>query len=119
VIDVADVAAVAIKALTEPGHANTIHVLTGPESLGFHDIAAKIGRALGKPVTYVPVSTDAAEASMKASGMPAWLAHNIAEFFGSVATGAYAGTTRDVEQVLGRPATTFDQFIARHVTLFQ
>jgi uncharacterized protein YbjT (DUF2867 family) len=119
VIDVADVAAVAVKALTEPGHENKTYVLTGPEALGFHEIAAKIGRAIGKPVAYVPISTDAAEQGMKSSGMPEWLAHNIAEFFGSVATGAYAGTTGDVQRVLGRPAGTYDQFIARHAALFQ
>ncbi len=119
VIDVVDVAAVAVKALTEPGHEGKTYVLTGPESLGFHEIAAKIGRAIGKPVTYVPISTEAAAQGMQASGMPEWLAHNIAEFFGSVATGAYAGTTGDVERLLGRPAATFDQFIARNAALFQ
>lgn len=119
VIDVADVAAVAVKALTEPGHERKTYVLTGPESLGFDEIAGKIGRAIGKPVTYVPISTDAAEQGMKASGMPEALAHDIAEFFGAVATGAYAGTTGDVERLLGRPPATYDQFIARHAALFQ
>ncbi len=119
VIDVVDVAAVAVTALTEPGHEHRTYVLTGPESLGFHDIAAKIGSVLGKPVTYVPVSTEAAEQGMRQSGMPEWLAHTLAEFIGSVATGAYAGTTDDVQQVLGRPPASFDQFLARHAALFQ
>lgn len=119
VIDVADVAAVAVKALTEKGHENKIYALTGPESLTYHQMAEKIGRVIGKPVRYVPVPPEAAEKSMTDSGMPAWLAHNVAEFFGSVATGAYAGTTGDVERVLGRPPTTFDQFIARHAALFK
>lgn len=119
VIDVADVAAVAVKALTEKGHENQTYVLTGPAPLSYHDIAEKIGRAIGKPVKYVPVPTEAAEQSMKDNGMPEWLAHNVAEFFGSVATGAYAGTTATVQQLLGRPATSFDQFIARHAALFK
>jgi uncharacterized protein YbjT (DUF2867 family) len=119
VIDVVDVAAVAVKALTEPGHEQQTYVLTGPESLGFHEIAAKIGRTIGKPVAYVPITTEAAEQGMKGSGLPDWLAHDIAEFFGSIATGAFAGTTDDVQRVLGRPPASFDQFLARHAAMFQ
>lgn len=119
VIDVVDVAAVAVRALTEPGHEGQIYVLTGPESLGFHEVAAKIGGAIGKPVTYVPIPPAAVEQGMKDSGMPEWLAHSIAEFFGWVSTGAFADTTGDVQRVLGRPPVTFDQFVARNAALFQ
>ncbi len=119
VIDVADIAAVAVKALTEKGHENKTYVLTGPESLTYHQMAEKIGRAIGKPVRYVPVPPEAAEKSMTDGGMPGWLAHTLGEFFGSVATGAYAEVSGDVQKLLGRPATSFDQFIARHVARFK
>jgi uncharacterized protein YbjT (DUF2867 family) len=118
-IDVADVAAVAVKALTEPGHEGQIYVLTGPESLDLHAVAAKIGGAIGKPVTYVPIPPAAVEQGMKSRGMPEWLAHNIAEFFSWVSTGAFAEATGDVQRVLGRPPVTFDQFLARNTAVFQ
>lgn len=119
VIDVVDVAAVAVKALTEPGHEGQIYVLTGPESLGFHEIASKIGGAIGKPITYVPIPPAAVAQGMKDRGAPEWLAHNIAEFFGWVSTGVFAPTTGDVQRVLGRPPITFDQFLTRNAALFQ
>jgi uncharacterized protein YbjT (DUF2867 family) len=119
VIDVADIAAAAVKTLTQEGHENKTYVLTGPESLTYHQIAEKIGRAIGKPVRYVPVSREAAEKSMTEMGMPAWLARTVVDFYGSVATGAYADMTGDVERVLGRRPTTFDQFIARHAAQFK
>ncbi len=51
--------------------------------------------------------------------MPAWMAHTLVEYYAAVATGAFAETTDCVERVLGRPATRFDDFIARHAALFK
>lgn len=118
-VDIADVAAVVVKALTERGHENKTYVLTGPESLSFQEVADKIAAAIGKPVQYVPVPRVAAEQSMLQSGMPGWMAHTLVEFYGAMATGAFAGITGDIERLLARPATSFDAFIARHVAQFE
>jgi uncharacterized protein YbjT (DUF2867 family) len=53
-IDVRDVAAVAVKALTEPGHEGKVYDLTGPESLSNYQVAEIMLRVLGRPVTYIP-----------------------------------------------------------------
>lgn len=117
-VDIADVAAVVVKALTEDGHLGQTYVLTGPESLSFDMVADKIASAIGKPVHYVAVPVVAAEQSMLTAGMPAWMAHTLVEFYSAVATGAFAATTPDVQSLLGRPATSFDAFMARHAALF-
>jgi uncharacterized protein YbjT (DUF2867 family) len=119
VVDIADVAAVVVKALTEPGHEGKTYVLTGPESLTYHDMAAKIAAAIGKPVNYVAVPPAAAEQSMLESGMPAWLAHTLVEFFSAVATGAYANVSGDVKKVLGREPAAFSDFLQRHLAAFK
>jgi uncharacterized protein YbjT (DUF2867 family) len=118
-VDLVDVAAVAVNSLIRPTGENATHVLTGPQSLTFDQIAARVGQHLKRSVTYVPVSTDAAQQGMRAAGLPDWTAHAVAEFFGSVATGAYAEVTSDVEKVLGRAATSFEQFLTREQALFQ
>ena len=118
-IDIADLAAVVVKALTERGHESKTYVLTGPELLSYQQVATKIGDAIGKPVQYVAVPAAAAEQSMLEFGMPAWMAHTLVEYYAAVATGAFAETTDCVERVLGRPATRFDDFIARHAALFK
>lgn len=119
VVDVADIAAVAVKALTEPGHDKQTYVLSGPESLSMGEQAAIVGAAIGKPVQYVAVPTAAAEEAMKAAGMPAWNARTIAGFMEVVATGAYALVTGDVKKVLGREPTPFKAVVQRHLAAFR
>lgn len=53
-VDVRDVAAAAVKALTEPGMENRAYDLTGPESLRFDQLAEVLTRVLGREVTYLP-----------------------------------------------------------------
>lgn len=55
-VDVRDVAKVAVKALTEPGHEGQAYDVTGPVALRFDEIAAILSRVLGKRVVYLPSS---------------------------------------------------------------
>src|SRR5947209_20276086 len=48
-IDERDIAAVAVRALCEDGHAEAEYVLTGPESLSQFEQVSTIGRAIGVP----------------------------------------------------------------------
>jgi uncharacterized protein YbjT (DUF2867 family) len=118
-VDVRDVAAVAVAALTGSGHKGQIYEITGPESLSFHDVAAKLSAVLGRPVRYVPVTPEAALESMLKSGTPEWNAHALADLYRAFATGPYARTTDTVERVLGRPAIPFEQFARDHAAAFR
>jgi uncharacterized protein YbjT (DUF2867 family) len=46
-IDVRDVAAVATRTLTSPGHAGKTYELNGPEALTYGEVAEKIMQASG------------------------------------------------------------------------
>jgi uncharacterized protein YbjT (DUF2867 family) len=70
VVDVRDIAAVAVKALTEPGHEGDAYNLTGPETLTNYEIAAKLSRAPGREIKYVDPRP---ENSGKAPKPPAYL----------------------------------------------
>lgn len=118
-IDVRDIAEATVKVLTEPGHENQEYVWTGPASLRFDEVAAVFSRLLEKPVTYVPISTEASEQAMQAAGMPAWNAHVVAELQGQFATGAYAHVSGDLEKLLGRPGRTFEQFARDYLNAFK
>ena len=109
-IDVRDIAAATVKVMLQPGHENKDYDLTGPESLSFAEVAATLSEVLGKPVSYVAIPVEAAEQAMKDMGMPEWNAHALAEIQGVFATGKYADTTDDLEQILGHPGRTFRQF---------
>ena len=54
-VDTEDIAAVAVEALTEPGHEGHAYDITGPELLSYHDIARTFSEVLGKPVAYQDV----------------------------------------------------------------
>lgn len=59
VVDVCDIAAVAVKSLTENGnnkHNNKTYLITGPEALSYHQMAEILSNATGKKISYVNVS---------------------------------------------------------------
>ncbi len=117
-VDTRDIAAVAACVLTRSGHEGKAYDITGPEALSFHDIAARIGEATGRAVTYVDVSPSDAEKFLLAGGMPAWLADTLVGLYGIFAAGHASATTRVIEDVTGRPARTFAQFAAEHARVF-
>jgi uncharacterized protein YbjT (DUF2867 family) len=49
-VDVRDLAAVAIRALTEPGHEGAIYQLSGPEALSYDEMAEELSRTLGRVI---------------------------------------------------------------------
>lgn len=55
-VDVRDVGAVIVKALTEPGHEGRVYDVTGPEAITGERQAEILSRVLGKKVTYLPGS---------------------------------------------------------------
>ncbi|MGW4522150.1 NAD(P)H-binding protein [Amycolatopsis sp. NPDC004378] len=109
-IDVRDIADVAVKVLTEPGHAGELYELTGPRLLSFADAAAEISAASGRNVRYVPVSGAEYAAAAVAYGVPAEEVGALTELFARVLDGRNESVTGDVARVLGRPATDFAAF---------
>jgi uncharacterized protein YbjT (DUF2867 family) len=69
-VDVRDIAAVAVKALTEPGHEGRAYTLCGPEALSYDDMAAELSGVLGRTIRHVSLSPDDLKDAMLAEGMP-------------------------------------------------
>lgn len=106
-IDVDDVAAVAVAALTSPDHHGMTYELTGPRSLTFADVAAELSSALGGDVAYLAVTPEEYAAGAVAAGVPEDEVGPLTELFTKVLDGRNAHVTGDVEAVLGRPAGDF------------
>lgn len=109
-VDVRDIADVAAKVLTEPGHTGQLYELTGPRLLGFADAAAEIAAASGRAVRCVPVSAAEFAAAAAGQGVPEEEAGALTELFARVLDGRNASVTDGVARVLGRPATDFADF---------
>jgi uncharacterized protein YbjT (DUF2867 family) len=118
-IDVRDIAEVAARALTEPGHEGKIYPLTGPEALSMAEVAEKLSTATGKPIRYVNIAPEEARNAQLAAGVPPYTADALAELFAERRKGKESKVWPDIEDILGRRATTFDEFATRHVAIFR
>jgi uncharacterized protein YbjT (DUF2867 family) len=118
-VDVRDIASVAVKVLTEAGHEGQVYEITGPESLSYADVAATLTRVLGKPVRYFDVPPEAARDSMLKAGMPAWNAGAVTELYGAFTTGDFGYTTDAVRRITGQPPVPFEQWARENAAAFQ
>ena len=106
-IDARDIAAVAARALLEPGHAGRVHELTGPEALTLPRTAELLAAAAGHPVEHRRTTVEEALA-----GTEGFERELTAVTFARVAAGSFAVVTGTVEQVTGRPARPLAEFLA-------
>ena len=106
-VDVADIADIAVAALTDDRHAGRVYELTGPRSLTFAQAAAEIGEAVGRELRYTPVSLEQHEAELAEHGVPPEVIELLTYLFSEVVDGRNADTTDGVRRALGREPRDF------------
>lgn len=80
-VDARDLGAVAAAVLLAADPPEGPLEVTGPESLSFAQLAGRLQAALGRPIEHIdPDPADWAR-DVVSAGMPAWLAHALAEYF--------------------------------------
>lgn len=112
-----DVAAVTCAALTRATTSAVSGLLTGSARISQREQVAVIGGAVGTRIRVRELSRDAA-AQRFARFMPAWEAEAVLRFLDDAAAGN-SPATRTVEEVLGRPATGFDEWVLDHADDFR
>jgi len=117
-IDIGDIAEVAAKVLTEPGHEGKIYSLTGPEALSMAEVALKLSAATGKTIRYINVPPEDARKAQLAAGMPPFLADALFELFAQRRKGMEAKVWPDCERLLGRRPASFEEFAKRNAAAF-
>ena len=117
-VDIRDISAVAAKVFTNSVHEGKTYVITGPEALTFQQVAEKLSSVLARKIQYVDVPISAAADGMRKSGMPDWNVQAVSDLLAYFATGAAATVTDTVARLLGRPATSFEQFVKDHRAAF-
>ncbi|MEU4595769.1 NAD(P)H-binding protein [Nocardia sp. NPDC023988] len=112
-----DIAAVAVRALTEDGHGNRSYVLTGPLSLTQPDKVRILGEVTGRDLSFLELTPDQVRAAMTAQGLPEDIP---ARLLGSLADYARVPgpTTTTVADILGRPAQDFATWVTDHAAVF-
>jgi NAD(P)H dehydrogenase (quinone) len=118
-IDVRDTGAVGARVLRDPGkHAGKLYTFSGV-STTFGDFANVIGEALGKPITYVAVTLEQAEAAMKARNMPDWLVAHLVSIARAGGKGAFSKeNTQPIRDIVGRAPITTRQFVQDYKAAF-
>jgi uncharacterized protein YbjT (DUF2867 family) len=111
-VDVRDIAAVAVAALTGHGHAGQTYEITGPEALTFSEVAARLTRVTRRTFTYVPVSEAEFKGILQQWGLPEPVAADLAREYAEIGAGHSAfSTPRDtVLRLTGKPARSVEDF---------
>jgi NAD(P)H dehydrogenase (quinone) len=100
-IAASDVAGVAAHVLTSAGHEDATYVLTGPESLSYADVAARVSAVFARQVMYANLAPDRAREQWLARGLPAWDAEALIETFDWIRHGGAARVTAEVHELTG------------------
>lgn len=113
----ADIAAVALAALTEPGHAGKVYPLTGPQALTRRDQLAAIGDAIGRDLTFVEIEPDQFSEQMSAYLDPPTIKMLLDYWRDTVDQPDEVLPT--VEDVTGRPGLSLARWATDHASAFQ
>lgn len=117
VVHEADIAAVAIAALTEDGHGGRTYVVTGPEALTTEERIGLLAKAANKEIGIEFLTEEQERARLAAEGWdPEYV--EFAIMLGTNPPEQGKTVLPTVEQVTGRPARTFAQWAAEHAEKF-
>ncbi|PYT74057.1 MAG: hypothetical protein DMG39_04475 [Acidobacteria bacterium] len=117
-LDVRDIAVVAAKSLAGGEHSGKTYELNGPEALTYSELAAKISQHAGRPVQYVNIPAAAQRKAMLDQGMPEWQADVLLDLQAYYVSGKGGKVDGLLEQLLGRPPISMDQFLAEFANAF-
>jgi ergot alkaloid biosynthesis protein len=109
-IDAADIAAVAVEALTTGTSYNRDLVITGPQALSYDEAAAIIGQAIGRRIEHVRLSEAELARRHQALGLDEAYARTLATMDTAIARGAEDRVTDEVQAVTGRPPKDLASF---------
>lgn len=113
-----DLAAVAVRALTEERHAGQRYLLTGPEVITQADQVRIIGEVTGRTVRWEELAPSAARRELLAAwGDPGFVDSALTTWAGLVTRPE--PVTRAVEEITGVPARTFRRWAGDHISDFR
>lgn len=116
-IDLGDIAAVAARVLLSDGHVGATHVLSGPEAISQRGQVTTLESVLGKEIRFRELT--------RAEQRAQWIGYGVPEAAVDWILGGFEETLRHpqvptgvVEELLGRPGTTYAQWVAARRDVF-
>ncbi|MFE7592438.1 NAD(P)H-binding protein, partial [Kitasatospora sp. NPDC057512] len=112
-----DIAALAVTALTEPGHSHQAYTVHGAESLTLRRQVEHIGEAIGRPIRVEHVSPEQARADVARTMHPVVAEAIVSQW--AAADGVAAVTSVIAEKITGTPAHTYARWAVDHADDFR
>lgn len=114
-----DIAAVACKVLTEPGHNEKIYEITGPEALSIEEMVNTLSKTLDKTIKYVDVPILAAGMSLIRFGLPLYVINGLMHTLRALRQNEYEYVTYAVEYIGEVKGKTYSQWCLENKVEFQ
>jgi uncharacterized protein YbjT (DUF2867 family) len=117
-VDINDVAAVAARVLTEPGHTGATYELVGTLPLTQSEVAERLSVHLGQAVIATEMEIETWDQQAQAQGLHEYARQTLRQMFAYYAAYGLVGNTKVLKWLLGRSPTSLDTFVretvARH-----
>jgi len=110
-VDVRDIAAVAIRALTGGNHEGKAYTLTGPDALTYEEIAREMSATLGRTITHVNLPPSDLKQGMLGGGMPEELADRMLDLERYFREDRASGISDDIKLVTGNTPRSFRDYL--------
>jgi uncharacterized protein YbjT (DUF2867 family) len=117
-VDIRDVAAVALIVLVATGHEGESYTLTGGESLTNQQIAEKLSGVAGRKISYVDLPPAEFKKAILSDGTSEWSADALLNLQRLYREGKASLVTNDVERLSRRKPISFDQFARDYAFAF-
>ncbi|GAA3181000.1 SDR family oxidoreductase [Nonomuraea roseoviolacea] len=115
-----DIAAVAVSALTGPGHAGRRYTLTGPEVLTQAEQVRVIGEAVGRPLRWQELTREEERARLLADpSFPDSFVDELLDGYATMASAPPPSVTPAVEEITGTPPATLAAWAVEHAAAFE
>jgi NAD(P)H dehydrogenase (quinone) len=108
-----DIAAGLAAAVAGGDHANREYPITAVAPYSLSDVAAALGKASGKQVSYKPVSSEEFRKALEAKGLPAPIVAMSVGLGEAIRAGEFDAGSTQLERLLGRPPVTLDVFLQK------
>jgi uncharacterized protein YbjT (DUF2867 family) len=112
-----DMAALAVAALTEPGHEQRAYTVYGPESLTLQQQVEHIGNAIDRDIIFEVISVEQARVELGKT-MPPIGVEAILRLW-TAGNGTPAPVSAIVEEITGRPGLSFARWAEDHADQFR
>jgi uncharacterized protein YbjT (DUF2867 family) len=119
IVDIRDIAAVAVIVVAATGHEGKSYTLTGGEALTNEQVAERISSVAGRKISYVDLPAAELKKAILSAGTSEWSADALLDLQRFYREGKASLVTDDVERLTGHKAITFDQFARDYAFAFQ